>query len=62
MLSEYCIKEMIDKFLEGDRLCEDCKSEKRMALEKLNYDSVDEDGVKILKMLIFMKSSRYIKY
>lgn len=38
------MKEMMDKIPEGDWLCEDCKSEKRMALEKVKCDLVDGDG------------------
>ncbi|KAL8095536.1 uncharacterized protein LOC141693523 isoform X2 [Apium graveolens] len=41
----YCMKEMMDKIPEGDWLCEDCKSEKRTAQEKVKCDLVVGDGV-----------------
>ncbi|KAK1366328.1 hypothetical protein POM88_041889 [Heracleum sosnowskyi] len=41
----YCMKEMMDKIPEGDWLCEDCKSEKSKAQEKVKYVLVDGDGV-----------------
>lgn len=39
------MKETMDKIPEGDWLCEDCKSEKRKAQEKVKCDLVDGDGV-----------------
>lgn len=39
------MKEMLDKIPEGDWLCEDCKSEKEKALEKVKCNLVDGDGV-----------------
>lgn len=39
------MKIKMDKIPEGDWFCEDCKSEKRMAQEKVKCDLVDGDGV-----------------